>query len=281
MQLTEAGTAPSFVHNQRKIREGTEDSKLLLEGRENTPHMYRVMLSRAETDWHAPRHHHNFDQVRYTVSGEFVETKDTVLPVGWVSYIPEGIFYGPQFRAPNSVIYNCQFGGASGGGNISKRQRDEAFDELSKNGSFEKGSYTWFDEKGGRHRRDSFEAIWQQAFGRKIEYPEPRYTGIITMNPEKFSWMDFEGLPGVSEKLLGTFTERGTRIGFIRIDTKASFVAGLHNAPQLMFLTGGAVECCGRHFPLHSAMSFEAKEGPVKITATEPSELLYVYLPRF
>jgi hypothetical protein len=281
MQTVEPAAAPSYVYQQRKIREGTEDSKLLAEGVEDTPHMYRVMLSRAETDWNAPRHHHNFDQVRYTVRGKFVESKDHVLPVGWVSYIPEGVYYGPQFREPDSIIYNCQFGGSSGGGNISKRQRDAAFDELSKRGFFEKGSFTWLDEKGGRHREDSFEAIWEQAFGRKIEYPQPRYQGIITMNPDTFAWTSVADSPGVSNKLLGVFTERKTEVGFIGIEPGATFAAGLHDAPQILFLTKGSVRCVDRLFPLHSAFSFEAMEGPVSIQAVEPSELLYVHLPKF
>lgn len=278
MQMMTADTAPSG--DVGETRDGIQDSRLLLCGEDGTPDNFKLNVSFAVTDWKAPRHRHNFDQIRYAIEGEFIYAQDKVLPPGWVAFFPEGIHYGPQVRKQGLVLMLCQLGGASGNGFLSKMQRRQAHDELLKKGTFHKGVFTYVDENGQKHNQDSSEAVSEQALGGKLMYPKPRYNDIILMNPESFDWVE-SGTPGVAQKWLGTFTERETRVGFIRIDKGATFNGGALDRKELLFLAKGSVNCHGRDFPRHSALSFDDHEGPIAVKANETSEFLYIHLPRF
>jgi hypothetical protein len=279
MQMSEAASAQSG--DVGETRDGIQDSRLLLCGEDGTPDNYKLNLSYAVTDWKAPRHRHNFDQIRYAISGEFVYATDKVLPPGWVAYFPEGIHYGPQIRKQGLVLMLCQLGGSSGNGFLSKMQRYRAFEELGKKGTFHKGVYTWLDENGQKHNQDSSEAVSEHALGGKLIYPKPRYNDIILMNPEAFDWVESANIPGVAYRWMGTFTERESRVGFIRIEKGATFNGGMVDTTELLFLAKGSVTCRERTFPVHSAFSFEESEGPIPVVANETVEFLCIHLPKF
>ena len=279
MQLVNLESAP--IYGGGGIREGTLDTKELLIGREGSPNNYRVALTLAETEWAAPRHRHNFDQIRFPISGAFHYSKDDILPAGHVAYFPEGVHYGPQLRQKGLLMLVIQFGGASGAGFLSEQQMITARDRLGAEGTFEKGAYTRLDADGKRHRQDGMEAIWEKAAGRKLEYPAPRYEGQVKMNPANYEWIADESLKGVAYKRLGSFTERDLRIGFIRLDAGAALPVGDHDAPEFLFLAKGRVSHEGKPYGLHSAFGFEPHEGPITLKAEEPTELLWVQLPRF
>jgi quercetin dioxygenase-like cupin family protein len=284
MQISEAATAQSG--DVGEARDGVQDSRLLLFGKENTPTNFKLNLSHAVTDWKAPRHRHNFDQFRYVISGEFIygkdkDGKDRVLPPGHVAYFPEGVHYGPQIRRQGAALVLCQIGGASGNGFLSKMQRRKAHAELKEVGSFDKGVYTWIDAEGNRHNQDSAEAVAEQAMNGKMVYPEPRYSDIIVMNPENYHWVKQPDMPGVALKWLGSFTERETKIGFVRIDASAMFKAGLCDVVELLYVIKGAVSIKGKLCGVETGIGLEPHEGPIEITATEPCELLRILGPRF
>src|SRR5262249_6359957 len=157
-----------------------------------------------------------------------------------VGYFPEGVYYGPQVRKSGLLMLLCQFGGASGCGFMSKSQRKVGLEALKAKGFFEKGAFTYIDAAGQRHRQDAYEAMWEAVMGRELRYPEPRYNEIITINPENFDWEDSRATPGLSVKSLGSFTERNTRMGFLRLDRGAQFTPGKDETPQVLFLTKGA-----------------------------------------
>jgi hypothetical protein len=100
------------------------------------------------------------------------------------------------------------------------------------------------------------------------------------MNPASYSWIPDRD-SGVSHKWLGTFTERETRVGFVRIEKGASFEAGMQDRTELLFLAKGAIICRDRAFPAHSAFSFDQGDGPVRLTATDDAELLRILVPKF
>ncbi len=279
MQLVDIGEAPDY--DVGKIRNGDLDSKQLLHGADSSPNNYRVALTTAKTAWPAPRHRHNFDQIRFPINGAFEYTKGTTLPAGWVGYFPEGAYYGPQLRQPGLQMLVIQFGGAGGSGFLSEGQMRQARTALHERGAFVDGVFTWADDKGKKHNQDGFEACWEESMGRKLEYPAPRYDGQIKMNPENFAWIDDRECQGVAHKWMGTFTERDIRMGFSRLAPGASLPVGDHNAPEFLFLAKGAVAVNGKRYGLHSAFGFEANEGPVTLEGVEDSELLRVQLPRF
>ncbi|HTH95777.1 MAG TPA: hypothetical protein VL574_00090 [Stellaceae bacterium] len=278
MQVTLAADAASGISN---VREDIQRTKKLLEGREGSLNNYYAALMYSVAEHHGPRHRHDFDQIRYAIEGDFVYADGKVLPKGWVGYFPEGTYYGPQIRRPGLDMLFIEFGGASGMGYLSKRQRRAAVEVLNAKGRFAKGMFSYTDENGIVHTEHAHEAMSEVARGVRLPIPEPRYSEVVTMNPASFAWIEDDETPGIAHKWLGTFNERGARVGFIRLDAGITFSAGRHRAPEVLFLTKGAVTCQGRDCPMQSAFSVEAGEGPVPITATEPSELLCLQLPVF
>jgi hypothetical protein len=275
MQINHPSTAPQ---HRTAPREGKLDNRDLLTGREGDRRNFRLALGFAETDWLTPRHRHNFDQIRFPLEGEFHYAKDKILPAGWVGYFPEGVHYGPQTRKQGLYMLLCQFGGATGSGFLSERQYIEGQEALARKGTLAKGHFTYVGEDGKEHRQDAFEAMYEQAMGRKPIYPEPRYNDIVTMNPASFVWVEDAKHPGVAHKLLGTFTERRTTISFVRLDAGATVTVGECAGPDLLFVSKGEVQCGESKCPLHTAIGFDAKEGPATIKALQPSEIFRMQL---
>jgi hypothetical protein len=240
------------------------------------PNNYAAFITDTES-WVTPRHKHTFDQMKICLRGGTnyagIET-----PAGSVVYIGESVPYGPQKREPGTLQFTVQFGGASGMGYVSGDERRAAMAELKKTGEFKDGAYTWVDEDGKRHNQDSFEVCVEHVLGRKLVYPKPRYNEMIVMNPDHYEW----GKPdanGVSLKWLASFSERGTRVGMVRLDAGATWNAGLHKAPEVLLVTKGSVKRGDTAHPLHTAFGLEAMEGPIAIHADEPAELWYLQMP--
>jgi hypothetical protein len=201
---------------------------------------------------------------------------------GTVVYFPEGIHYGPQVRREGLSTLTLQYGGASGWGYMSQAQRKKGFQELSARGSFEKGSFTWLDGNGRRHRQDAFEAIWEHMMGRKIAYPEPRYSDLVVMESEAYAWMADPRSPGVAHKWLASFTERGVGVGFLRLEEgAAATIGGLRDATDLLFLMTGGVRHDGRDHPPKTAFRCQPGDAAATVEATQPCLFYRLRLPCF
>ncbi|OLT09016.1 hypothetical protein BJF78_06705 [Pseudonocardia sp. CNS-139] len=131
----------------------------------------------------APRHKHNYDQIRFTISGTQDFGQGQVCKENWPSFFPEGAPYGPE-RIDGAEVIVIQWGRTW----VSLQDNDRAVAELKKHGTFSGGIYTRVDENGVHHNTDSIEAIWQQVHGRTLEYPRPRYPQPILMDPAAFPW---------------------------------------------------------------------------------------------
>jgi hypothetical protein len=139
-----------------------------------------------------------------------------------VGYFPEGAAYGPQTSEATATTFVLQFGGASGSGYLSRKEVKEGMDELKKFGTFEAGVYKRNDGVPGKRNMDGYEAIWSHVNGRDLQYPKPRYPAAIMMDRAHFAWVAVADYPGVSEKVLGSFTERRASAGFLKLDAGSS-----------------------------------------------------------
>lgn len=279
MRVGEAHSSP--VNRVGTMREGVLEQKYLLQGEDDSPNNYLLNVGRTGGGgWTTPRHRHIFDQVRYVLKGTYPIAKGVVMNEGTVGYFPESIHYGPQDRPEGLEMMVCQFGGASGQGFLSAGRREAANAALAKRGEFKNGIYTWIDDKGVRHNMDGSEACYMEATGKKSVYAKPRYESFFIMDPAAYEWVPGDA-PGVHTKWLGTFTERSTRLGLIRIDVNGTLSAGLEDSIELLFLSKGAVSLNGRDYGPNSAFEFLAHEGPIAIKARETSEFLCIVLPRF
>lgn len=263
------------------MREGTLDQKHLLFGEDGSPNNYDLNMGLTGSGgWGTPRHRHNFDQIRYVIEGRLPYTEEDVLEQGWVGYFPESVHYGPQARAEGLRTMVLQCGGASGGGYLSVAQREATNAELAKTGEFKKGLYHYTDANGEPQTQDGSQAIFEAATGHKLEFATPRYTDVIAMNPEAYDWLP-QGDPGVSEKWLGSFTERNLRIGFLRLDAGAVYQAGQFPSIEILFQIKGQVSAGGEKYGPETGYEFLANEGLVPVEAIEPTEFLRAVLHTF
>src|SRR5881628_2235150 len=149
MRVSEASSIESGVVGS--MREGVLELKVLLTGQDGNKNNYVIMMNRTGSGgWGTPRHRHNFDQLRYILKGTYPYAPGKRMPEGWIAYFPESVHYGPQDRPEGLEMVTFQFGGASGNGFLSVKQREAANEALKKKGEFKKGVFTWVDEQGKR-----------------------------------------------------------------------------------------------------------------------------------
>ncbi|HWE74493.1 MAG TPA: hypothetical protein VG328_15120 [Stellaceae bacterium] len=278
MKLVHGGRM-AFQSGQEKHRGGGLATKLLLAGEEGTKENFRLTLGRDRGGHQNPRHHHNFDQIRLSLQGSLSIAPGKELEEGWIGYFPEGTWYGPQAPATSErITLVLQFGGASGQGFISTRQMQQGYAALAKIGTFDAGVFHRTDGVG-RKNQDAFEAIWEHVAGRPLAYPPPRYDEPILMNPAHFAWVPDRAQPGVARKLLGSFTERGTRIELLRLDKGARLAAGEADTRLLLFALSGAGEGWEQHAAFQIEPLVSEKGEHATIAATQPAELLQIALP--
>lgn len=284
MRTNHPSLAPNYYDQAGNLRSGNRISRTLLTGVEGAPDNFRLGYSTGNDDgqWTTPRHHHNFEQVRWAIEGDYSVGSRQKLPAGWVGYFPESAYYGPQSQSPDLTLLVLQYGGPSGQGYPSVAQRKKGLADLkARGGRLANGIYSWVDADGKHRNQDAFEAVWEQMNGRRIDYPEPRYDSIVLMNPASFAWIEDSAAPGVYRRRLGTFTEREIRIGFVRLDQGAHLDFGTEPSTEILFLADGTISHDGQQHEKLTAFGSAAGDSAETLTAATPAELLYIKLPTF
>jgi hypothetical protein len=245
----------------------------IAEGRRGTPSNFSLVLATAHPGYYAPRHKHNFEQVRLQTDGAPLEYDDLgKAGPGSVGYFPEGTSYGPQGSSGRSQTLLLQYGGPSLQGYMSFEEYREHFDALRQKGIFEKGVYTWYDEEDVKHNKDGYEAVWSHWAGRKLKYPNARYRAPFLMDPEKFDWL--EERSGIGYRHLGAFGWPCTVLNMIRLD------AGVRLELQqrsIYFVRSGSGKT-PTPWSRYSTVYLEEGESGF-IEADAQSELFYIGLP--
>ncbi|HEY6255409.1 MAG TPA: hypothetical protein VIY51_06400 [Xanthobacteraceae bacterium] len=207
-------------------------------------------LSVVPDGYFTPRHRHNFDQIRYTLSG-LQSTGLGDLAAGECGYFPEGCPYGPQQQEGECECLVLQFQGASGEHLLSNEEMNATYDRLIEaGGKFENGVYKGFKPDGSPKNRDSYEAIWEEHQGRELVFPPPRYREPVMMLSKNFRFWPDRKREGLEIKHLGTFSEARTGIGFLKILPGAERGGGAQDDAELLFCLDGAFtydgKSCGR-----------------------------------
>jgi hypothetical protein len=274
MQVVHANNLP-WLEREEKHREGSLAFKNLFKGDEGDPNNFRWVLSRNSGAYRSPHHRHNFDQVRFCVEGTANIAPGKTLNQGDVGYFPEGTPYGPQEDLhSHRLTLVLQGGGASGLGYMSSAQLRRGHEELEKLGDFAGGCFRFH---GQPESRDSYEAIWEHVFQRPIVYPPQRYDEPVLIRTGAFAWVrDRDG--GTSRKLLGSFTERGTRLEMVLIEAGERSILGDGGATTLAFAVSGCGRFNGERWSAHSAFRLAPGE-TVKLEGDEPAELFVITLP--
>lgn len=250
----------------------------LLQGRPDAPDNFELSVIQVDPTYRTPRHHHNFDQLHFVLEGEYTLTPERTMPKGTVTYFPEGAFYGPQGGTGARMI-SLQLAGASGNGFLSYDQLEEGNALLQAKGVFENGTYHSVGDDGKERRRDGYEAIWEEVRGRPVQYPAPRYDRPITIDPEAMEWVPSGDEPGVSVKHLGTFTERCTRVAFLRMEQGSAHAVGPSHRQLIRYVVEGRVRC-GDEVGAGTAILVEPGES-LTLEASDPAVVYAVDLPSF
>lgn len=203
-------------------RGGTFHFRNLLEGEAGTIGNFQLSMGRNDKDFVSPRHRHNFEQFRFQLEGDLEFGRDGVMKPGMVGYFPEGAHYGPQTSQMDALTIVLQFGGASGSGYLSRAEVLQGMQELGSVGTFKDGVFRRNEGQPGKKNLDGYQAIWEHVNGRTLDYPKPRYPAPLMMDEQNFSWVASKTEPGVSEKLLGVFTERRAQAAIVKIAAGAT-----------------------------------------------------------
>jgi mannose-6-phosphate isomerase-like protein (cupin superfamily) len=269
----------------RSTRGGVIKFKTLLEGREGRPDNYQLLLADTDPSFKSPRHRHNFDQVRFALTGATNIGPKRNLEAGDLAYFPEGTYYGPQDQeevGKQSLTMVIQFGGPSGNGYMSMGQHDENARQMKADGDFEGGIYKRHSPAAdGRKNQDAYEAIWEHHSGRPIEYQRPRFMDAIHFREPNFEWLPVAGNTGVATKDIATFTEKGVKVSFVQLKPGASHTLAAQPQQQLLFVrsgTGQFASKAGEWFE-HTAVDISPGES-VGLTATTLTEAMVLVFPR-
>ena len=261
------------LNNQ--IREGVIRAVRILEG-EPGPDNFALKLVNIEGDFFAPRHRHNFDQVRLQLEGTFDYDKDGCFTPGAIGYFPEGTRYGPQ--TSSGVTWNLllQYGGASGSGYTAESEEERAAGALKEKGKFEKGVYTHYKADGTKVNQDAYEAVWEHIHGRPLVYPKERYERPVFMNSGNFDWVPVKDQPGVASKLMGVFSERETKLAFYKVDAGAMLAL---EEDSFYFVLSGTGAAAGEAVAKHTTVHVKRGESGV-LAAQSELECVQLRLPR-
>ena len=159
-----------------RYRPGSLTACILLEGTPGTPGNFQLSLGITGADFLSPRHRHNFEQYRCVLQGGFDFARDGKMQPGMVGYFPEGVYYGPQSSAEDTVAAVLQFGGVSRNGYLGAAEVNAGMAALQQHGVFEKGIYRRTGPDTGHRSQDGFEAIWEH-----VNRRPDRFSGLAAL----------------------------------------------------------------------------------------------------
>jgi hypothetical protein len=256
---------------RRNPRGGTFHYKRLVEGTPGTAGNFGLMLSHTFDNFVSPRHHHNFEQIRFQLEGVCCFGRDGEMVPGTVGYFPEGVFYGPQSAAGEALVLVLQFGGPSGSGYMSEDELQTSVAELSLVGEFRAGVF-YRTSGEGRPRQDAYEAAWENRHKRPMSYPAGLYPSPILTQAETLPWQS--EAPGAHARSFGQF-KGGTAASVLQLEAGATTsLCG----PSVVFVVSGAGRLADQ--PIEAQASIHLSPAETLPLATDTGiELLRMQLP--
>jgi hypothetical protein len=181
----------------------------------------RSQYQGGEAAFESPRHHHAFQQIRFTEIGSVNYAPGHDIPQGDIAYFPRGAYYGPQ-RKDNGTGLLLQFGfhGEHQSGPEWTKHRAAALERLSARGRLDGGIYYERDEGTGQEMaRDANQALYEEQYlaqtGQRFSIPREGYAQPILMHSAAFEY--YAAADGVRVKQLGHFFDHPGPNGDIRI----------------------------------------------------------------
>ena len=254
----------------------------LLNGDDDAKDNFRLIHAQQKGEFSGPRHRHNFDQIRYCISGAMNYGPNSWVKEGELAYYPEGAYYGPEVSDKEYVVLALQFGGPSGLGFTSSRRITEGMEQLKAYGTFEKGIFRRSGDlpPGTRRNQDSFEAVWEHLNGRRLEYPTPRYPTTVLIKPDSFAWVPYGKDSGAWIKRLGVFTERSLELSMVKVGAKGEFTVRHRPGTQVGMVLSGGGQIGAENYGALSTFALQAGEA-AHLHAEAETMMLLIGLPLF
>ena len=122
--------------------------------------------------------------------------------------------------------------------------------------------------------------IWEYQNQQPITYSKPRFMDPIHFREQNFEWQPLPGQTAVSTKHIGSFTEKGVAVFFVRIDAGATYVLPAAGQTQLVFVKNGTGDFgTAEQWSRHTAAHLNPGE-PAEMRATSMTEIVVLQLPR-
>ncbi|WP_446038733.1 hypothetical protein [Streptomyces sp. SID1121] len=233
-----------------------------------------------------PRHHHGFQQIRWTEFGSVNYAPNQDIAEGDIAYFPKGAYYGPQMKEHGAQLL-LQYGFGDDypvGGKDWADKYKEATKRLRLKGEFEDGRYVDTDpETGERRERDGVEALHDEYAGKRLVIPPEAYSAPILMHPAAFAF--YEVGPGVEMKRLGQFFDYAgpnadVRMSVLRLSGRGRFALGQDRA-QIAWSVGPGLTIEGRAYPGLTCLYSPREESVLLACRNEdPVDVFVVDLPR-
>jgi len=259
---------------------------------DDAPDGLNFTLSRSE--WFAgddiptiPRHHHAFQQIRWTESGAVNFAPNQDIQAGDLAYFPKGAYYGPQ-RRPAGIGLTIQFGlngEKQAGKGYWEQFTPTVLEKLWANGNFEGGLYYDIDDQTGEERvRDSSQAVHEeryfQATGKKYVIPDGGYDAAIWMHPRAFEY--FAVAPGVEKKNLGRFYDHpgmnaDVRLEMVRLSDDGIYTLEPDRA-QVAWSIADGLKIDDRSYPALTCL-YSPRDEKLEISGRDGVELHLVGFP--
>lgn len=184
--------------------------------------IYRSVHAKMPTLPVQPRHHHDFEQIRFIIDGVW-NNDHKHYGAGMLGYFPEGVFYGPQVWSTPGRWIVMQFTGPSGTPMMDEKAFIDTANKLKEEEGvvFQDGTCVWPD---GR-KQDGAEVVMEKMTGKPMVYPPARYGGPVWYATNNIPWAPTD-VEGVSVKRLGFFNERGPSIEMIQLSPGATLPGG-------------------------------------------------------
>lgn len=251
----------------------------LMCGVEGSASNYALQMVDVPTRYSAPRHRHNFEQVRIMLDGSFGFGPGQVQEKGSVGYFCEGTYYTQNGEGKSTTLL-LQIAGPSGQGYMSRRQLRSGIEALRARGTFAEGIYTWLDASGKKHNQDSYEAVWEHVHGKPVRYPKPQYLGPVLLEPERFAWRALAGTHGVSRRHLGAFNDHALSLSQLSLQGGASLVLDARKQAQLLFCLSGSGSLGGQTFAEWASAELALGE-QAELKASQDLVVFVFGLPRY
>ncbi|MCO5998920.1 hypothetical protein [Actinoallomurus rhizosphaericola] len=247
--------------------------------------LIRSQYQDGELAFESPRHHHAFQQVRWTESGSVNYAPGQDIPEGDLAYFPRGAYYGPQ-RKDQGIALLLQYGfGDEFLHRHGRAGEDDAEQELRKlreSGTFTGGEYLDTDPATGEtRRRDAVQAIYDARSDGDFTVPAAGYEAPILIHPAAFTY--YTAGPGVEVKPLGSFHDHpgpyaDLRISTVRLTGDAAWTFTADRA-QVAWTTRDGLHIDGRPHPAITCL-YSARGETDTVHGTDGVELIVLDMPR-